>query len=149
MVKHPPHKASRVSEHIVYMKVKNSSLKLTTFAIAPSSGLSAPRTPPTSRHVSGGVKPCVMFTGIRDEEGERTVKKLVGEMVDSVYQCTHLVTDKVRRTVKFLCCLSRGSLIVSSNWLSESALAGHILPAEPFFIKDPTLEKQFNFSLVK
>ena len=138
MAKHPSHKARRVSEHRVYMKVKNSSLKLTTFAIAPSSGLSVPRPLPTSRHVSGGVKPCVMFTGIRDEEGERTVKKLGGEMVDSVYQCTHLVTNKVRRTMKFLCCLSRGSLIVSSKWLSESALAGHFLPAKPFFIKDLT-----------
>ena len=90
-----------------------------------------------------------MFTGVIDEEGERTVKELGGGLVDSVYQCTHLVTDKVRRTVKFLCCLSRGSLIVSSNWLSESALAGHFLPAEPFLIKDRTSERQFNFSLVK
>ncbi len=90
-----------------------------------------------------------MFTGLIDEEGQRSVQDLGGEMVDSVYQCTHLITDKVRRTVKFLCCLSRGCLIVSSNWLSESALAGQFLPAEPFLIKDRSSERQFNFSLIK
>ncbi len=90
-----------------------------------------------------------MFTGIIDKDGQRIVHDLGGEMVDSVYQCTHLITDKVRRTVKFLCCLSRGRLIVSSNWLSESALAGQFLPAKPFIIKDRSSERQFNFSLVK
>ena len=76
--------------------------------------------------------PRVMFTGLIDEDGQRSVHDLGGEMVDSVYRCTHLIMDKVRRTVKFLCCLSRGCLIVSSNWLSESALAGQFLPAEPY-----------------
>ena len=37
----------------------------------------------------------VMFTGVIDQEGEETVKELGGEMVDSVYHCTHLITDKV------------------------------------------------------
>ena len=37
----------------------------------------------------------VMFTGVVDEEGEETVRLLGGELVNSVYDCTHLVTDKV------------------------------------------------------
>ncbi len=90
-----------------------------------------------------------MFTGVIDKDGQRRVQDLGGEMVDSVYQCTHLITDKVHRTVKLLCCLSRGCLIVSSNWLSKSELAGHFLPAEPFLIKDRSSERQFNFSLIK
>ena len=36
-----------------------------------------------------------MFTGIDDKNGEKTVKELGGELVDSVFQCSHLVTDKV------------------------------------------------------
>ena len=36
-----------------------------------------------------------MFTGMIDKEGEKTVRELGGELVDSVYNCTHLVTDKV------------------------------------------------------
>ncbi len=90
-----------------------------------------------------------MFTGLIDEDGERIITELGGELVDSVYECTHLVTDKVRRTVKFLCCLSRGCLIVKSDWLAESARAGHFLSAEPFLIRDSISERQFNFSLVK
>ena len=35
-----------------------------------------------------------MFTGMIDKEGEKTVRELGGELVDSVYNCTHLVTDK-------------------------------------------------------
>ena len=37
----------------------------------------------------------MMFTGMIDKEGEKTVRELGGELVDSVYNCTHLVTDKV------------------------------------------------------
>ena len=36
-----------------------------------------------------------MFTGVMDRDGEETVRSLGGEMVDSVFECTHLVTDKV------------------------------------------------------
>ena len=36
-----------------------------------------------------------MFTGVVDRDGEETVRSLGGEMVDSVFECTHLVTDKV------------------------------------------------------
>ena len=36
-----------------------------------------------------------MFTGMIDKEGEKTVRELGGELADSVYNCTHLVTDKV------------------------------------------------------
>ena len=54
--------------------------------------------PATSSHTSPatqGDKPKVMFTGMIDKKGEKTVKELGGELVDSVYRCTHLVTDKV------------------------------------------------------
>ena len=37
----------------------------------------------------------MMFTGMIDKAGEKTVRELGGELVDSVYNCTHLVTDKV------------------------------------------------------
>ena len=50
----------------------------------------------------------------------QTVASLGGELVDSVHDCTHLITDKVRRTVKFLCCLARGVTIVTPDWLEKS-----------------------------
>ncbi len=91
--------------------------------------------------------PKVMFTGGLDEEGADTVQKLGGVMVDSVFQCTHLITDKVRRTVKFLCCLSRGCIVVNSSWLDKCRDVGSFVSAEPFVVKDKINERLHKFVL--
>ena len=44
---------------------------------------------------AAGAKPSVMFTGVIDKEGEKKIKLLGGFLADSVYGCTHLITDKV------------------------------------------------------
>ena len=82
-----------------------------------------------------------------DEGAEDIVKDLGGRFVDSVSECTHCVTDKVRRTVKFLCCLAKGCHIVSIKWLSDCKKEGKFLPVDPYIIKDLTAEKQYQFSL--
>ncbi|XP_078677191.1 uncharacterized protein LOC144913918 isoform X1 [Branchiostoma floridae x Branchiostoma belcheri] len=101
----------------------------------------------TRRAISGDSKPKIMFTGVVDRQGEKIVKDLGGDLVDSVTTCTHLVTDKVRRTVKFLCLLARGQLIVSTDWLDRCRDCRTFLDAAPFMIKDPATEKQYNFCL--
>ncbi|XP_060070389.1 mediator of DNA damage checkpoint protein 1-like [Ylistrum balloti] len=103
---------------------------------------------PSLRRKSMDPKPRVMFTGMVDEQGQKTVKDLGGEMVTSVRDCTHLVTDKVRRTVKLLCCLSRGIPIVQPTWLSSSKQTGtFIQDVTPYLVKDTAAEKQYKFSL--
>ncbi|XP_033738176.1 mediator of DNA damage checkpoint protein 1-like [Pecten maximus] len=103
---------------------------------------------PSLRRKSMDPKPRVMFTGMEDEQGQKTVKDLGGEMVTSIHDCTHLVTDKVRRTVKLLCCLSRGIPIVQPTWLSSSKQAGiFIQDVTPYLVKDTATEKQYKFSL--
>ncbi|XP_070792774.1 mediator of DNA damage checkpoint protein 1 isoform X2 [Pituophis catenifer annectens] len=67
----------------------------------------------------GSPAPKVLFTGVIDEEGERVVAELGGTLAESVFDCTHLVTDRVRRTVKFLCALARGIPIVTLDWLEK------------------------------
>ncbi|KAJ8305619.1 hypothetical protein KUTeg_016164 [Tegillarca granosa] len=99
---------------------------------------------PSLRRKSTEPKPKVLFTGVVDEQGQRIVKDLGGELVSSVYDCTHLVTDKVRRTVKFLCCLSRGIPIVMPTWL-ENCNQNYA----PYLVHDASSEKQYNFSLRK
>jgi hypothetical protein len=89
-----------------------------------------------------------MFTGVVDENGEKIVKKLGGEMVDSVYDCTHLVTDQVRRTVKFLCGVARGVLIVTPDWLEQCKVAGTFLDGNSFLVHDEANEKKFKFNLL-
>lgn len=44
---------------------------------------------------------------------------LGGSLASSVAEASHLVTDRIRRTVKFLCALGRGIPILSLAWLHE------------------------------
>lgn len=92
-------------------------------------------------------KPKVMFTGVTDEHGQKVVKDLGGHLVDSVHECSHLVTDKVRRTVKFLCCLARGIPIVNPQWLDSCKSSGMFVDHTPFLIKDEPAERQYKFAL--
>ncbi|XP_029307562.1 mediator of DNA damage checkpoint protein 1-like isoform X6 [Cottoperca gobio] len=89
----------------------------------------------------------VLFTGVVDEDGERVLARLGGSMAKGVADMNCLVTDKVRRTVKFLCALAKGIPIVTTQWLEKSGKAGSFLSPNAFVVKDPEQEKKFNFCL--
>nr|XP_055186113.1 mediator of DNA damage checkpoint protein 1 isoform X7 [Nyctereutes procyonoides] len=91
--------------------------------------------------------PKVLFTGVVDARGERAVLALGGSLASSVAEASHLVTDRVRRTVKFLCALGRGIPILSLDWLHQSHKAGCFLPPDEYVVTDPEQEKNFGFSL--
>uniref|UniRef100_A0A3B5AYR7 Mediator of DNA damage checkpoint 1 n=1 Tax=Stegastes partitus TaxID=144197 RepID=A0A3B5AYR7_9TELE len=61
----------------------------------------------------------VLFTGVVDEAGERVLARLGGSMAKGVADMNCLVTDKVRRTVKFLCAVAKGVPIVTTEWLEK------------------------------
>ncbi|KAI0227639.1 hypothetical protein LSAT2_021845 [Lamellibrachia satsuma] len=118
-----------------------------------SRGRQLPAVPPSSlstslreRHPSS--RPRVMFTGMFDSHGEQILKSLGGHIVDSVYECTHLVTDRVRRTVKFLCGIGRGIPIVGPGWLLSCREANTFTDVDRFLVQDEENEKKFHFSLV-
>lgn len=67
--------------------------------------------------------------------------------MDNIHNCTHLVTDKVRRTVKFLCGLAGGQVIVLPSWLEACKKAKGFVDTSPFLVKDEDAEKQYNFDL--
>ncbi|OAD61358.1 Mediator of DNA damage checkpoint protein 1 [Eufriesea mexicana] len=69
--------------------------------------------------------------------------------VEDPTKCTVLVTDKVRRTVKFLCALSLSVPIVSVDWLVDSERSGHFVELEDYILKDPAAEAKFRFKLAK
>ncbi|XP_033497127.2 mediator of DNA damage checkpoint protein 1 [Epinephelus lanceolatus] len=89
----------------------------------------------------------VLFTGVVDEDGERVLARLGGSIAKGVADMNCLVTDKVRRTVKFLCAVAKGVPIVTTQWLDKSGKAGSFLPPKAFLVKDPEQEKKFNFCL--
>lgn len=91
--------------------------------------------------------PKVLFTGVVDAQGERAVLALGGSLADSAAEASHLVTDRIRRTVKFLCALGRGIPILSLDWLHQSHKAGCFLPPDEYVVTDPEQEKNFGFSL--
>ncbi|KAF5902350.1 mediator of DNA damage checkpoint protein 1, partial [Clarias magur] len=104
-------------------------------------------TPKTPRRSLAGQAHKVLFTGVVDEDGEKVVVRLGGDLAKGVADMTHLVTDKVRRTVKFLCAVARGVPIVTPDWLSKCGKTGSFLSPNGFLVKDIEQEKRFNFSL--
>ncbi|KAJ3053390.1 Mediator of DNA damage checkpoint protein 1 [Rhizophlyctis rosea] len=93
-------------------------------------------------------KPKVMFTGIADDDERRDVVELLGgTMVDSWHECTHLVTDKIRRTVKFLCCIAAGKYILDVKWLDACKKSHGFVDEAKFGLKDTKTEKQYAMSL--
>ncbi|XP_053330077.1 mediator of DNA damage checkpoint protein 1 [Spea bombifrons] len=94
-----------------------------------------------------GAVPKVLFTGVVDSAGEETILALGGGIAESVFDCTHLVTDRVRRTVKFLCALARGVPIVTLDWLEKCKKSGCFLSPAGFLVNDKEQEKNFGFVL--
>uniref|UniRef100_A0A3P9PBT4 Mediator of DNA damage checkpoint protein 1 n=1 Tax=Poecilia reticulata TaxID=8081 RepID=A0A3P9PBT4_POERE len=89
----------------------------------------------------------VLFTGVVDEDGEQVLARLGGAMARGVSDMNCLVTDKVRRTVKFLCAVAKGVPVVTTRWLEQSGKAGSFLSPLAFVVNDPEQEKKFSFSL--
>uniref|UniRef100_A0A0A9XDH1 PAX-interacting protein 1 n=1 Tax=Lygus hesperus TaxID=30085 RepID=A0A0A9XDH1_LYGHE len=89
----------------------------------------------------------VMFTGLADAKLSSMVKKLGGKVVEKPTDCTVLVTDKVRRTVKFLCALGLGKPIVSPNWLSKSKSFNKFTDTSASLLQDNEAEEKFDFEL--
>ncbi|XP_028837931.1 mediator of DNA damage checkpoint protein 1 isoform X2 [Denticeps clupeoides] len=89
----------------------------------------------------------VLFTGVTDEAGEAVVAHLGGSIAKGVCDMTHLVTDGVRRTVKFMCAVAKGIPVVNPDWLKKCGKEGSFMPADNFLVKDAVQEKKFNFCL--
>lgn len=79
----------------------------------------------------------VLFTGVVDEAGERVLARLGGSMAKGVADMNFLVTDKVRRTVKFLCAVAKGVPIVTTHWLEKvRLLAVKTGPIRVFYVPE-------------
>lgn len=79
----------------------------------------------------------VLFTGVVDEAGERVLARLGGSMAKGLADMNCLVTDKVRRTVKFLCAVAKGVPIVTTHWLEKvRLLAVKTVPIPVFYVPE-------------
>ncbi|KAJ3389892.1 Mediator of DNA damage checkpoint protein 1 [Lobulomyces angularis] len=92
----------------------------------------------------------IMFTGVSEDDVLKkfpVMEKLGATRVENWSECTHLVTDKVRRTVKFLCALSAGKHIVDIKWVEACKKRGQLVDEGKFLLKDKTAEATYNFKL--
>ncbi|XP_065521048.1 LOW QUALITY PROTEIN: basic proline-rich protein-like [Lathamus discolor] len=102
------------------------------------------------RRSLGSSPPKVLFTGlVASKAMEVALGSLGGSVATSVFDCIHLVTDRIRRTLKFLCAVARGVPIVTPEWLHQSATSGRVLAPGPFLVQDRQQEQHFGFSLAQ
>ena len=90
----------------------------------------------------------MMFTGLKMSSTDKEkISQLQGVVTESVTDCSILVTDKVRRTTKFLSMVAKGVPIVSASWLVESGKLNRFLEPWDFILKDSDNEKKWGFKL--
>merc|ERR1712098_276920 len=104
---------------------------------------------PSLRKVEALQKPkwSVMFTGDNEQSDLDVVRQLQGSVTESVQECTVLVTDKIRRTAKFLSMLAKGVPIVSPSWIADSKKYFRFLDPWDYILSDPPNEKKWSFKL--
>ncbi|XP_037639905.1 mediator of DNA damage checkpoint protein 1 isoform X2 [Sebastes umbrosus] len=124
---------------------RQAPLDSSPVAKTPRSSSASPASSGRLRAASQAYK--VLFTGVVDEDGERVLARLGGSMAKGVADMNYLVTDKVRRTVKFLCAVAKGVPIVTTHWLEKSGKSGSFLSPNAFLVKDPEQEEKFSFCL--
>jgi len=89
-----------------------------------------------------------MFTGPRPDDAEiGTIEKLGATITDDAFKCTHLVTDKVRRTDKLLTAYSISPYILNRSWFDQSVAAGKFVDESKHALTDAEAEKKFKFKL--
>ncbi|XP_067864383.1 PAX-interacting protein 1 [Heptranchias perlo] len=106
--------------------------------------------PPPSKKLPPESTPAVLFTGFEPAQVQQYIKKLYvlgGEVAESAQKCTHLVANKVTRTVKFLTAISIVNHIVTPEWLEESFKSQKFIDEQNFVLRDAEAEVLFCFSL--
>ena len=86
---------------------------------------------------------------LSDAEKKDFVKKFPCKFVDSLdASVTHLVSDKVARTLKFLGAVCQGLPIVHSGYLKACAEAGSVIDYPKYALKDKDGEKKFGMKVI-
>lgn len=100
-----------------------------TYKVCGFSFLNFGTTEPTTTSEACVCSSQVLFTGVVDEAGEQVLARLGGSVAKGVADMNCLVTDKLRRTVKFLCAVAKGIPVVTTLWLEKVSLKITPVPA--------------------
>ncbi|CAN0388082.1 unnamed protein product [Lampetra fluviatilis] len=111
-------------------------------------GISGGRGTPRSARNPRGDVPKVAFTGVAELEAlEQRVRALGWAVSASARHCSHLVTDRVCRTVKMLCAVARGVPVVTPAWIQQCEQSGRVVDTDAFIVSDEEQEAKFHFRL--
>ncbi|KAG8868246.1 hypothetical protein FRC20_003758 [Serendipita sp. 405] len=75
------------------------------------------------------------------------LRKLGIRSVDDAQSCTHLVSNSILRTEKFLCALSYGPKAVKSSWLTDCLAKHRVLDTKEYFLYDAAGERTYGVNL--
>ena len=68
-------------------------------------------------------------------------------VTESPRTCSHIVTPKVARTIKFLSGISVCQHMITPKWVEESERRGTFAPEKDFVLQDPDAEQLFGMDL--
>lgn len=73
--------------------------------------------------------------------------RLGGVITTNPRECTHIVTSRIARTIKFLSGISVCGYVVTPKWVEESGNVGIFRDEEEFVLQDSDAEKLFGMNL--
>lgn len=73
--------------------------------------------------------------------------RLGGVVTTNPKECTHLVTPRIARTIKFLSGISVCSYVVTPRWVEDSGKDGMFRDEQPFLLRDADAEQLFGMKL--
>ena len=77
----------------------------------------------------------------------QVILRFGGRLTDSGRECTHIVSPRVTRTVKFLSGISICRHVVSPTWVEECGKQGRWVEETPFTLKDRDAEEMFDMNV--
>lgn len=102
--------------------------------------------PNKSRWSPETIKVCITNSPNAKELSD-IVLSLGGKMAVDPVGCTHLVSSKVERTIKFVCAFSHARFVLDPDWLIKSKASGCFLKERDYFLSDPANEEQFGMTI--
>merc|ERR1712240_306263 len=95
----------------------------------------------------GQRKYSVMMTGFHSEADKAVVEELGGMLTESMTDCTVLVAESMKRTVKLVCMVARGIPVVDQTWIKQSRAVKRFLDPWDFILRNPIMEKKWSCKL--
>ncbi|KID92904.1 BRCT domain-containing protein [Metarhizium guizhouense ARSEF 977] len=83
----------------------------------------------------------------KEDHDRRKMRALGILIVQEGQACDYLVAPQVVRTVKFLCALARGAVVLSSDFIDNVLETGDVPDVDDFILQDQEAERKYNFKI--